>query len=333
MSDLALPRTATGLGERDALRTATVLGLGHAVPARVVTNHSIAERLGIEPSWIVKRTGIQSRRHAEAEERLVDYAVAAARRALGEAGTDPVDLDLIIVATMSPDEVTPGTAPLVAAALGANGTGALDVNAACSGFISGVSMATGLIESRRAERVLVVGADILSRLTDFDDRKTAALFGDGAGAVVLGPGDGVKGIGPVVLRADGTLAPAIVADHGDRLIRMDGHTTFQAAIKVLTESTLEACARSGVSLDDIDLFVYHQANGRIISAVAERLDLPSAKVADYVAEMGNTSAASIPLTLSLAREDGRLRAGDRVLVGAVGAGFAWGAAVIDWELG
>jgi 3-oxoacyl-[acyl-carrier-protein] synthase-3 len=332
MSEVALPRTSASFAEREGLRTATILGLGHALPARVVTNAPIAERLGIDPSWIVKRTGIQSRRHAEAEERLVDYAAAAGRRALGEAGTDPMDLDLVLVATMSPDEITPGAAPLVADALGARGAGAIDLNAACTGFVSGLSLATGLIESRRAERILLIGADILSRLTDFDDRKTAALFADGAGAVVLGPGDGAAGIGPVVLHADGSLGPAIVADHDERLIRMDGHTTFQAAIKVLAESTLEACARANAELDDIDLFVYHQANGRIISAVAEKLDLPSARVADYVAEMGNTSAASIPLTLSLARADGRLRAGNRVLLAAVGAGFSWGAVVVDWEL-
>jgi 3-oxoacyl-[acyl-carrier-protein] synthase-3 len=232
---------------------------------------------------------------------------------------------------MSQDELTPNTAPLVAHALGAERAGAIDVGAACTGWISGLQLAAGQIESGRAERVLLIGAEILTRLTDFDDRKTAALFGDGAGAVVLGPeGDGE--IGPITLAADGSLAETIVATHEDRKIRMDGHDTFQNAVKRLSEATVAAMATAGLELDDIDLFVYHQANGRILRSIGERLELPPAKIADYIGELGNTSAASIPLALGLLREDGRLRPGHRVLVAAIGAGFTWGAGVVEWGI-
>ena len=170
---------------------------------------------------------------------------------------------------------------------------------------------------------------MLSRITNPEDKRTASLFGDGAGAVVLSAeGDGA--IGPILLASDGSMAETITASHAERLLIMDGHTTFNMAVKVLVESTNQACERAGVELDDIDLFIYHQANGRIIKTVSEKLELPAARVADYVSETGNTSAASIPLTLSLLREDGRLRAGQRLLLSAVGAGFTWGAGVVDW---
>ncbi|MGH2968694.1 MAG: 3-oxoacyl-[acyl-carrier-protein] synthase III C-terminal domain-containing protein, partial [Solirubrobacteraceae bacterium] len=192
-------------------------------------------------------------------------------------------------------------------------------------------MAAGQIETGRAERILVIGAEALTRLIDYDDAKTAHLFGDGAGAVVLGAG-GSGEIGPIMLAADGSLGPAITCSHEERAIRMDGHSTYQTAVKRLSEATVAAVARAGLELDDVDLFVYHQANGRIIRAVGQRLDLEPAKVADYVAHMANTSAASIPLTLSLLREDNRLRAGQKVLVAAIGAGFTWGAGVIEWGM-
>jgi 3-oxoacyl-[acyl-carrier-protein] synthase III len=177
--------------------------------------------------------------------------------------------------------------------------------------------------------VLVIGAEILSRVTNFDDKRTASLFGDGAGAVVLSA-EGEGAIGPILLASDGSMGDTILATHAERQLIMDGHTTFNLAVKVLAESTEQACERAGVGLGDIDLFIYHQANGRIIKAVTERLELPEERVADYVAETGNTSAASIPLTLSLLREDGRLRPGQRLLLSAVGAGFTWGAGVVDW---
>jgi 3-oxoacyl-[acyl-carrier-protein] synthase-3 len=310
-------------------RAATVTGLGHWVPAEVVPNSVLAPRLGVDDAWIVKRTGVHTRRRAAPSERLSDMATWAGRRALADAGVDPYDLDLVLVATMSPDEITPNAAPLVAHALGAERAGAMDIGAACTGFLAALRMAAGQIETGRADRVLVIGAEALTRLLDFDDLKTAHLFGDGAGAVVLGA-EGAGGIGPVLLAADGGLGGAITCDYDARVIRMDGHSTYQTAVKRLSEATVAAVARAGLELDEIDLFVYHQANGRIIRAVGERLDLEPAKVADYVAHMANTSAASIPLTLSLLREDNRLRAGQKVLVAAIGAGFTWGAGVIEW---
>ena len=310
-------------------RTASVIGLGHWVPAEVVPNAVLSERLGVDDAWIVKRTGVHTRRRAAPSDRLSDMATWAARRALADAGVEPYDLDLVLVATMTPDEITPNAAPLVAHALGAERAGALDIGAACSGFLAALRMAAGQIETGRADRVLVIGAEALTRITDFDDPKTAHLFGDGAGAVVLGA-NGQGHIGPIQLAADGGLASAITCDYGDRKLRMDGHSTYQTAVKRLSEATVGAVARAGLELEDVDLFVYHQANGRIIRAVGERLDLEPAKVADYVAHMANTSAASIPLTLSLLREDNRLRAGQTVLVGAIGAGFTWGAGIIEW---
>jgi len=311
-------------------RTAGVLGLGHHLPETVVSNLPIAERLGIDENWIVKRTGIKHRRHAMPSERLSDLATEAGRNAVTDAGVDPAALDAILVATTSADEITPNAAPYVATALGAAHANAFDVGAACTAFVTAMAAGTALIESGRAETVLVVGADALSRFTDFDDKRSAALFGDGAGAVVLGAQEEGAGVGQFVFGADATLSEAIIARREDSLLRMDGHTTFNAAVGALTRSTREACELAGVALDDVDLFVYHQANARITRSVSEHLELSAARVADYIAETGNTSAASIPLALTFAREDGRLHPGDTVLMAAVGAGFTWGATVLQW---
>jgi 3-oxoacyl-[acyl-carrier-protein] synthase III len=310
-------------------RTASVLGLGHHLPETVVNNLPIAERLGIEEGWIVKRTGIRSRRHAMPSERLSDLATASAERAIEDAGIDATELDAVLVATTSADEVTPNAAPYVATAIGATKANAMDIGAACTAFVTALSVGAGLIESGRAETVLVVGADALSRFTDFDDKRTAALFGDGAGAVILGNQEG-GGVGPFVFGSDAELAEAIIARRDDQMLRMDGHTTFNNAIAALVKSTRDAVELAGVELDDVDLFVYHQANARITKAVAERLELPAERVADYIADIGNTSAASIPLALAFAREEDRLHTGDIVLVAAVGAGFTWGATVLEW---
>jgi 3-oxoacyl-[acyl-carrier-protein] synthase-3 len=343
MPDAALrDASAAARNGRAPLRTARITGLGHYVPERVVPNADIAERIGVDDEWIARRTGIRSRRWAADGETLADMAVAAGTRALEDAGIDAAAIDLVLVATMTADQVCPNAAPVVANALGAHAAGAIDVGAACTGWLAGLRLAAGQVESGRADHVLLIGADRLSSLLNLDDQATASLFGDGAGAVVVsaadadtgeGPGR-AGGIGPIVLASDGSLGDRITAGYGaDRALKMDGHSTYQVAVKRLTECTVEACERAGVELDDIDLFVYHQANGRIIRAVGQRLELPEEKVADYVAGMANTSAASIPLALGLLRQDGRLRIGQRVLVAAIGGGFTWGAGVVEWGIG
>ena len=332
MPEAAVQSTAE-TGGRIALRTARISGLGSYAPARVVPNTEIAARIGVDDEWIVRRTGIHSRRWAAEDETLADMAVASATRALEDAGVEPAALDLVLVATMTADQVSPNAAPVVADALGAIHAGAIDIGAACSGWLAGLRLGAGQVEAGRSERVLLIGADRLSGITDPEDPATAPLFADGAGAVVIeAGGDDGPAIGPILLAADGSLGGAITCDFDERLIRMDGHSTYQTAVKRLSEATVAAIARADLELEDIDLFVYHQANGRIIRAVGERLDLEPAKVADYVAHMANTSAASIPLTLSLLREDNRLRAGQKVLVAAIGAGFTWGAGIVEWGI-
>ena len=333
MSEALLHAAPTGIARE--LRTAQIKGLGHHAPARVVPNARIAERIGVDEEWIVRRTGIESRRWAAEDETLTDMAVSAGARALADADVAAADVDLVLVGTMSQDDLLPHAAPVVATRLGATRAGAIDVGAACTGWLAALQLATAQVETGRAEQVLVIGADRLSMFLDLDDPQTAALFGDGAGAVVVSAAgeDEGTGIGPIALAADGELADRITLARDEARLRMDGHSTYQVAVKRLTEITQEVCDRAGVGLDDIDLFVYHQANGRIIRAVGERLGLPSERVADYVAGMANTSAASIPLTLALLREDGRLRIGQRVLVAAIGAGFTWGAGVLEWGIG
>ena len=327
----AVPRRSPP-ADRRALGAA-VASVGVSLPPTVVFNAAIALRLGVGDDWIERRTGIRTRRWATTDERLAAHATAAARIALERAGVDASDVDLVLVATTTSDELLPNAAPLVAHALGASRAGAFDVGAACTGFLSALATASGQIESGRARCVLVVGADFMSRITDPDDRATAAVFADGAGAVVLIGSDRPSRIGPVVLGADGSGAEHIVVDRREALIRMRGHETFREAVARLSESTLAAAEASGVSLDEIDLFVYHQANGRILSAVGERLGLSADRVVDCIGEYGNTSAATLPLALAFSEQRGLLSPGDRVLMGAFGAGFTWGAVVAEWGTG
>jgi 3-oxoacyl-[acyl-carrier-protein] synthase-3 len=314
-----------------ALRRGTAIAsLAMAAPPDVVDNAPIAARLGVEERWIVERTGVEERRIAADGERLPTYAAEAGAGAVEAAGIDADELDLVLVATMSHEQLTPHAATLVATQIGASRAGALDINAACTGFLSALSMATGQIESRRADTALVIGADLISRLTNRDDRSTAGLFGDGAGAMVLRPADPPGQIGPVVLGSDGARAPLIQADRSDGLIRMKGPDTFRQAVDRLAEATLDALAAAGRTLAEVDLFAYHQANSRIIRAVGERLELPADQVIDVVPRYGNTSAASIPIALVEAREEGQLPDGATVLCAAFGGGLAWGATVIEW---
>jgi 3-oxoacyl-[acyl-carrier-protein] synthase-3 len=317
-SDIETPRPA-------------ILSVASEVPAATVTTAELAERLGVSEDWIVSRTGIRARPVAAPEERLSEFAARAGVAALGRAGVDPAEVDLVLVATLTQDELMPNAAPVVAHAVGADRAGAIDLGAACTGFLSGLSLGAAQIETGRAERVLLIGADFTTRIVDWEDKRTAPLFGDGVGAVVLGPAAGeVGGIGPIILGADGSGAPAIHIDHADRKLRMDGPEVYRHAVARMGEATVKAVEGAGLTLDDIDLFVYHQANGRILRALAEKLQLPSERVVDVIENLGNSSAATLPLGLAAAERDRRLWPGARVLLSAFGAGFTWGAGVVEW---
>jgi 3-oxoacyl-[acyl-carrier-protein] synthase III len=330
-SDPAAAVTATPMPWDRHLRAAALTSVAMTVPDRVVTNETVATGAGVTEQWIVHRTGVHERRHVSEGERLQDLATAAGRRALEEAGVAPEELDLVLVATLAADELTPNCAPLVAHDLGATKAGAMDVSAACTGFLSALALAAAQVEGGRSDKVLVIGADVLSRFVDKTDRGTAALFADGAGAAVVAPAENGQGrIGHIVLHCDGGGAKSIEATHDERFIRMQGHDTFKAAVTRMSEATLEAVALAGVALDDIGLFVYHQANARILAAVGDRLGLDEARVINSINRYGNTSAATLPIALVDARERGMLEPGMPVLLAAFGAGFTWGAGVIEW---
>jgi 3-oxoacyl-[acyl-carrier-protein] synthase III len=313
--------------------SATIASVGASVPPAVVANGPIAERIGVDDEWIVKRTGIHSRHVAAPDERLSDLAADAGRKALENAHVEPADVDLVLVATTTSDELLPNAAPLVAHALGASRAGAFDVGAACMGFLSGLSIGAAQIESGRAANVLLVGADLMSRINDPDCRQTAPLFADGAGAALLtrAGSEGQGWIGPITLGADGGVgAELIVVKRDPALIEMQGHETFKHAVARMSQATWDALLLSECDIDEIDLFVYHQANSRILRAVGERLGIAPERVHDCIGEYANTSAATLPLALAHAVAHERLHVGDRVLLGAFGAGFTWGAAVVEW---
>jgi 3-oxoacyl-[acyl-carrier-protein] synthase III len=309
---------------------ASITGVAMEVPGRRVSNDEVAARLDVDAAWIAKRTGTRERPWAMPGERLSDLSARASRAALEQAGVDPGELDLVLVATSTADEITPNAAPLVAGLIGAEHAGALDVGAACTGWLSALAMACGQIESGRARHALVVGADFLSRFLDFSDRDTAPLFADGAGAAVVSATESSAGrVGPILLRADHSGSDLIRLDR-DGHICMNGHESFRAAVSSLTAVTGQALAAAGLEPTEIDLFVYHQANSRIIRSVGQRLGLPDERVVDYVDRFANASTATLPIALSVAQSEGRLSCGDRVLVGAFGGGLTWGATVVQW---
>jgi 3-oxoacyl-[acyl-carrier-protein] synthase III len=309
---------------------AAIASVGVSLPDAVVPNAQIAPRIGVTDEWIVRRTGIRTRHVAGPDERLATHATNAAAAALKRAGVSPGEVDLVLVATATPDEVMPNAAPQVAHELGAARAGAFDIGAACTGFLSALAVGAAQIESGRVHTALVIGADLMSRITDPEDRATAAVFADGAGAVVLRATAQESRIGPIVLGADGAGADHIIVPRENGTIQMRGHETFREAVARLSLSTVQALRAADVRIEDVDLFVYHQANGRILSAVGERLGLPADRVVDCISEYGNTSAATLPLALAHVEKEGRLQPGHRVLLGAFGAGFTWGATVVEW---
>jgi 3-oxoacyl-[acyl-carrier-protein] synthase III len=309
---------------------AALAGAGLSVPEQVRPNAAIAARLGVDEQWITRRTGTRERHVAAAGERLDQFAATAARAALKQADVAAADVDAVLIGTTSAEEMSPHAAPLVAADIGASGAAAIDVSAACTGFLSCLVMGASMIESGRARTVLAIGADLLTRYLDEDDPGSAMLFGDGAGAVVLVATEGGSGVGPAVLSSDGSRRELIRLDRQQLRIRMDGPTVYRHAVHLMADVAVEAATRAGLAISDIDLFVFHQANSRIIDAVGQRLSLDPARVVDVVGSFANTSAASLPIALATAERDGRLHDGDRVLLAAFGAGLVWGGVVVTW---
>ena len=310
---------------------AGVFGVGAALPQEVVANAHLAAVLDTSDEWIVRRTGIRSRHRLNGALTLSDLAARACREALDDARRELDEVDHVIVATITPDRLTPGLAPDVVGALGLRRAAAHDVNAACAGFLYALDQAAALVETGRAGVVLVCGAEALSRITDDEDRSTAFLFGDGAAAVVVAAGDLEVGCPPLVLGADGRHADLLYADAEERLLRMEGPEVFRHAVPGMAGATRAALQRAGLQGTDLDLLVAHQANARIVEAVAADLAIPPERVVVNIDRYANTSAASIPLALWEADREGRLRPGALVGLAAFGAGFVWAAGVISWK--
>ncbi len=313
-----------------------IVGTGSYLPPNVVTNDELARRVDTSDEWIVTRTGIKQRHIADPDQASSHLAVEAGRAALAAAGVGADELDLIIVATSTPDFVFPSTACLVQARLGIKGCAAFDVQAVCSGFVYALSLADSLIRVEQARSALVIGSEVFSRILDWNDRSTCVLFGDGAGAVVL-RADSRPGVLASLLHADGSQAEILAvpgnvsggAVIGTPFLRMDGQAVFKIAVKVLDEVARETVARCGLGLNDIDWLIPHQANVRILEATAKRLKLPRERLVVTVDRHANTSAASVPLALDVAVRDGRIRPGHRVMLQGVGGGFTWGAALVE----
>lgn len=326
------------------LKSVGIIGTGKYVPEKVLTNSDLEKIVETSDEWIVSRTGIRERHIAAPEQATSDLAYEAAVRALASAGLTAEELDLIIVATITPDMAFPSTACILQDKLGAKGAAAFDLSAACSGFVYGLATANGFIQTGMYKNALIIGADCLSRITDYTDRNTCVLFGDGAGAVVIGEvpeGRGFKsfdlgaegaGGGLLKLEAGGSRLPATTETIENKLhyIYMNGREVFKFAVRVMASATDVVLEKAGYAKEDIDIFVPHQANIRIIQSAMQRLELPAEKVVINVDKYANTSAASIPLALVEAAEEGRIKEGDRVLMVGFGGGLTWGASVLVW---
>ena len=318
-----------------------ILGCGAHLPARAVSNADLAAMVDTSDDWIVQRTGIRQRHVAAEGETTSDLGLAAARKALAAAGLTADDIDLIILGTATPDYTFPASAVQIQAGLGMTHGAAFDLQAVCSGFVFALTTADAYIRAGNAKRVLVIGAETFSRILDWEDRTTCVLFGDGAGAVVVEgqPDTGSiadRGLLAAKLRSDGRHREKLFVDGGPSAtqttghLRMQGREVFKHAVGMVIDVIEDVFARTGVTAADIDWFVPHQANQRIIDASAKKLGIPPEKVVMTVAEHGNTSAASIPLALDVAVRDGRIKPGDLVLLEAMGGGFTWGAALVRW---
>jgi 3-oxoacyl-[acyl-carrier-protein] synthase-3 len=318
-------------------RRVGITGLGVYVPDKVVTNSDLAKIVDTSDEWIVERTGIRERRFATRDEALTDIALPAARDALSQADVDPRTVDLLVCATVTPDMMFPTSSALLADALGMPDAAAYDLLAGCTGFVYALAQAYGMVASGLSQRALVVGGDVLSKILDYDDRSTLILFGDGAGAVVIEPVTGGGFIG-FELGADGGGGESLwlpgsgsrYFEEPEKYVKMNGREVFKFATRVLVRSAQDLLNQVGMSVDDVDVYVPHQANIRIIDHAARKLGFPPEKVVVNVQKYGNTSSGSIPLALADAVADGRLRPGAKVLMTGMGAGLTWGSGLIEW---
>lgn len=325
-------------------RSAIITGTGMSVPERVVTNHDLEKLVDTSDEWIVTRTGIRERRIASPQEVVSQFAAEAARRAMDMAGLAPGDVDLIVCATVTPDMPIPATACLLQHQLGCRSAAAFDMSAGCSGFIYAQSVAKQFILTGRYRNVLVIGAELLSKFLDWSDRTTCVIFADGAGAVVLSAGEAPRGVLASAMHTDGSMSDYIELEGGGcklpptaetvragrHFIRMRGNETFKIAVRQIEEVSREVLASAGLTTADVDWFIPHQANRRIIDAVGARLEIPAERCFVNIDRYGNTSAASIPIALDEAVRAGKIAEGDVILMAAFGAGLTWAASVVRW---
>jgi 3-oxoacyl-[acyl-carrier-protein] synthase-3 len=319
----------------------SITGLGAYVPERVLSNAELSTIVDTSDEWITERTGIKERRIAAPEEALTDLALPAARAALAQAGVEPKDIDLLVCATVTPDMMFPTSSALLADELGAPDAAAYDLLAGCTGFMYALAQAYGMMAAGLADRSLVVGGDVLSRILDWTDRSTLVLFGDGAGAVVLqrtpergflGFELGADGGGGIHLSLPGSGSRQLADATANGFVHMNGREVFKFATRVLVSSAQAVLDRCGVSVDDVDVYVPHQANVRIMDHAAQKLGIPRERMVVNVDRFGNTSSGSIPLALADAQRDGRLKKGDLVLMTGMGAGLTWGSGLMEWTL-
>jgi 3-oxoacyl-[acyl-carrier-protein] synthase-3 len=323
---------------------AGILGTGHSYPSGILTNADLEKIVDTTDEWITTRTGIKQRRKAAPGEYTSQFATRASQQAIERAGIDPNDIDLILCATVTPDQILPSTACLIQAQLGANKAAAMDIVAACSGFLYGVTIAEPMIRGGQIKYALVIGAELLTRYVDYTDRGTCVLFGDGAGAAILGPVEGERGILAAKIRSDGRYEEQLYAPgggtkggfsaetiaRGDHFFKMKGNEVFKIAVRSMSDISKQVLCESGLTTEDVDLFIPHQANQRITEAVANMLKVDPALVYSNIAHHGNTSSASIPIGLDECVEAGRIKRDDIVLLAAFGGGFTWGGVVMRW---
>jgi 3-oxoacyl-[acyl-carrier-protein] synthase-3 len=326
------------------MANAAILGTGRAYPKGVLTNADLERMVETSDEWITTRTGIKERHRAAADEYTSMFAVEASRKAIENARLDPSDIDLIICATVSPDQILPSTGCLIQAELGANNAAAFDLAAACSGFLYGLTMANQMVRSGQSRHALVVGAELLSRFVDYKDRATCILFGDGAGAAVLGQAEGDRGILATRIYSDGRYAEQLYSPGGGTRIpptaetlaeglhfyKMKGNELFKVAVRSMADVSREVLEEAGYKPDDVRLFIPHQANQRITDAVADKLKVDGSIVYSNIAMHGNTSSASIPIALDECVEQGRVKEGDLVLLASFGGGVTWGGVLVKW---